>query len=292
MTVAFLGLGAMGLPMALNLLRAGFSLSVYNRTAGRTAELAAEGARAAGSIAGAVRDARIVVTMLADDAAVLEAAGALLESLPPSAVHLGMSTIGVGSARRLTEMHAAAGIGYVSAPVFGRPDAAAAQRLWVVAAGPPAQIESCRPTMVAVSRAVSVVGSEPWVANAVKVSGNMLIAAVIEALGEAFALQRKCGVDPHAFLEIVNGALFQSPLYANYGGIIADERYDPPGFKLVLGLKDVRLALEAADLTGAPLPLASLLHDHLLAAVANGKGGLDWAALGLAAAERAGLSPR
>jgi 3-hydroxyisobutyrate dehydrogenase-like beta-hydroxyacid dehydrogenase len=291
MKVGFIGLGNMGMPMARNLLRAGHSLTVYNRTPGRAEQLAADGATVATSAADAARGAEVVVTMLADDQALSNVmfGQGVLDALAPGAIHLGMSTVGFAFSQRLAEAHAAAGQGYVAGPVFGRPDAAAAARLWVVTAGAAQHIEVCRPLMEAMGRAVSVVGTDPWVANVVKVTGNLLIACTIEALGEAFALQRKWGVAPRAFLEVVNGALFNSPLYANYGGLIADERYEPAGFRLRLGLKDTRLALEAADAVSVPLPLASLLRDHFLTAVANGKGDMDWAALALLAAESAGL---
>jgi 3-hydroxyisobutyrate dehydrogenase-like beta-hydroxyacid dehydrogenase len=291
MKVGFIGVGNMGLPMARNLLRAGHSLTVHNRTPGRVEQLAADGAIVVSSPSEAARDAEVVVTMLADDQALRSVIfdQGVLEAMPPGAIHLGMSTIGVACSRQLAEAHAAAGQGYVAGPVFGRPDAAAAARLWVVAAGAAPYIEVCRPLMEAMGRAVSVVGADPWVANVVKVTGNLLIASTIEALGEAFALQRKWGVPPRAFLEVVNGALFNSPLYANYGGLIADERYEPAGFRLRLGLKDTCLALEAAGAVSVPLPLASLLRDHFLTAVANGKGDMDWAALALLAAENAGL---
>jgi 3-hydroxyisobutyrate dehydrogenase-like beta-hydroxyacid dehydrogenase len=291
MKAGFIGLGNMGLPMARNLLRAGHSVTVYNRTAGRAEQLAADGATAAGSASEAARGAEAVVTMLADDQALRDVlfGQGVLEAMAPGAVHLGMSTIGVAFSKQLAEAHAAAGQGYVAGPVFGRPDAAAAARLWVVAAGAARHIEACRPLLEAMGRAVSVVGADPWVANVVKVTGNLLIASTIEALGEAFALQRRWGVEPRAFLEVVNGALFNSPLYANYGGLIADEKYEPAGFRMRLGLKDTRLALEAADAVSVPLPLASLLRDHFMAAVANGKGDMDWAALALLAAESAGL---
>jgi 3-hydroxyisobutyrate dehydrogenase-like beta-hydroxyacid dehydrogenase len=277
--------------MARNLLRAGHAVTAYNRAPGRAGQLAADGATVAGSAAEAARGAEVVVTMLADDQAVSNVLfdQGVIEAMAPGATHLGMSTIGVGFSRRLAEAHAAAGQGYVAGPVFGRPDAAAAARLWVVAAGAAQHIEVCRPLMEAMGRAVKVVSADPWVANVVKVTGNLMIATTIEALGEAFALQRKWGVDPRVFLEVVNGALFNSPLYANYGGLIADERYEPAGFRLRLGLKDTRLALEAADAVSVPLPLASLLRDHFLAAVANGRGDMDWAALALLAAENAGL---
>ncbi len=281
----------MGLPMARNLLRAGHSLTVYNRTPGRAEPLAAESATVAGSPAEAARGAQVLITMLADDHAVRSVIfdQGVLDAMPRGAVHLGMSTISVAFSRQLAETHAARGQGYVAGPVFGRPDVAAAARLWIVAAGAVEHVDACRPLLEAMGRAVSVVSADPWVANVVKVTGNMLIASTIEALGEAFALQRKWGVEPRAFLEVVNGALFNSPLYANYGGLIADERYEPAGFKLSLGLKDTRLVLEAADAVSVPLPLASLLRDHFLAAMANGRGDMDWAALGLLAAENAGL---
>ncbi len=290
MKVGFIGIGNMGLPMARNLLRAGQSLTVYNRTAGRT-EQAAEGAAVAASAVDAARDAEVLITMLADDLAVRSVIfeQGVLAAMRPGAVHLGMSTISVALSRQLAEAHSAAGQGYVAGPVFGRPDAAAAARLWIVAAGNPRHVDTCRPLMEAMGRAVSVVSTDPWIANVVKVTGNLLIGAVIEALGEAFALQRKWGVEPRAFLEVVNGALFNSPLYANYGGLIADQRYEPAGFRLRLGLKDTRLVLEAADAVSVPLPLASLLRDHFLAAIANGKGDMDWVALAQLAAENAGL---
>jgi 3-hydroxyisobutyrate dehydrogenase-like beta-hydroxyacid dehydrogenase len=266
-------------------------LTVYNRTPGRAELLAGDGATVASSPAEAARDAEVVVTMLSDDQAVRNVVfdGGVLEAMPPGAIHLGMSTIGVACSRQLAEAHAAAGQGYVAGPVFGRPEAAAAARLWVMAGGAAQNIDTCRPLLEAMSRAVSVIGADPWLAIVVKLTGNMLIASMIEALGEAFALQRKWGVDPRAFLEVVNGALFNSPLYANYGDLIAGERYEPAGFRLRLALKDTRLALEAADAVSVPWPLASLLHDHFLAAVANGKGDMDWAALAQLAAENAGL---
>jgi 3-hydroxyisobutyrate dehydrogenase-like beta-hydroxyacid dehydrogenase len=291
MKVGFIGLGNMGLPMARNLLRARHSLAVYNRTPGRAEPLAAEGAAVAGSPAGAARDADVLITMLADDPALRSVIfdQGVLAAMRPRTVHLGMSTISVALSRQLAEAHTAADVGYVAAPVFGRPDAAAAARLWIVAAGAAHHIDTCRPLMEAMGRAASVVSSDPWVANVVKVAGNLLIGAVVEALGEAFALQRKWGVEPRTFLEVVNSALFNSPLYANYGGLIADERFEPAGFRLRLGLKDVRLVLEAAEAVSVPLPLASLLRDRFLAAIANGKGDMDWSALSQLAAEDAGL---
>jgi 3-hydroxyisobutyrate dehydrogenase-like beta-hydroxyacid dehydrogenase len=280
--------------MARNLLRAGHSVTAYNRTPGRAELLAGDGAIVVSSPSEAAREAEVVVTMLSDDPAVRSVVfdHGLLEALPPGAIHLGMSTIGVACSRQLAEAHVAAGQGYVAGPVFGRPEAAEAGRLWVVAAGAAPHIEACRPLMEAMSRAVSVVGADPCLAVVVKVTGNMLIASMIEALGEAFALQRKWGVEPLAFLDVVNGALFNSPLYANYGNLIASEKYEPAGFRMRLALKDARLVLEAGDAVSVPLPLASMLRDHLLTGVANGKGDTDWSAVAQLAAENAGLGKR
>ena len=177
----------------------------------------------------------------------------------------------------------------MAAPVFGRPEAATARTLWVVTAGKREDVELARPIIDAVGAGWTMVGDQPWQANVVKLAGNFTIAAMIETLGEAFALARKSGVEPKTFLEVINNALFKSPIYQGYGTLIADGQFDPPGFTLRLGLKDVRLALSVADGTNVPMPLASLLHDHMLTLVANGGGELDWSSFARLAAERAGL---
>jgi 3-hydroxyisobutyrate dehydrogenase-like beta-hydroxyacid dehydrogenase len=277
MNVAFLGTGNMGLPMARNLLRAGHRLAVWNRTRERARPLQAEGARVAATPAEAVQGCEAMVTMLADDRAVEESLfeGAL-HALPGGAVHAGMSTVSVALSKRLAEEHGVRGQGYVAAPVFGRPEAAAEKRLWVVAAGPGEQVERCRPLFDAIGRGISVVGDRPEAANAVKLAGNLSIASAIETLAEAYALAGKYGVAPRTVLDTINSALFASPLYANYGGIIADQRFEPAGFRLRLGLKDVRLLLEAAEAVSQPLPLASLVRDRMLAALARGLEDHDW----------------
>jgi 3-hydroxyisobutyrate dehydrogenase-like beta-hydroxyacid dehydrogenase len=289
MKLAFIGAGNMGLPMARNLLRAGHHVTVYNRTRAHAEPLRQEGAALADSPADAARDADAIVTMLADDQAVEQAVQGFLETLARGAVHIGMSTVSVACSRRLAERHAARGQVYVAAPVFGRPVAAAAAKLWIVAAGPPEAIERCQPVFDALGRGTSVVGADPWLANAVKLSGNFLIAAALESMGEAFALVRKSGVDAGQFLEIVNSALFNSPLYAGYGAAIAKEQFEPAGFKLRLGFKDLRLVQEAAESVAVPMPLAGVLRDRFLAAMARGEGDLDWAALARIAAVQAGL---
>jgi len=289
MKLAFIGAGSMGTPMARNLLRAGHHMTVHNRTRAHAESLEREGASLADSPADAARDADAVVTMLSDDQAVEHAVQSFVETLAPDAIHIGMSTISVACSKRLAEQHAARGQIYVAAPVFGRPVAAAAAKLWIVAAGAPESIARCQPVFDALSRGCSVVGADPWLANAVKLSGNFLIAAALESMGEAFALVRKSGVDAGLFLDIVNNALFNSPVYAGYGAAIAKEQFEPAGFKLHLGFKDLRLAQEAAEAAAVPMPLAGVLRDRFLAAMARGEGDLDWAALARIAAVQAGL---
>jgi 3-hydroxyisobutyrate dehydrogenase-like beta-hydroxyacid dehydrogenase len=293
MRVGFIGLGSMGSPMAGNLLRAGHELVVYNRTRSRADALAGAGARVAESPREAAAGVEVLVTMLADDAgieAVLFGDQGALEGLSRGAIHLSMSTISPALSRRLTAEHRGRGQSYVAAPVFGRPDAAQAAKLWIVAAGPAQAVERCRPLFETLGQGVEVVGEEPFKANVVKVAGNFLLAAAIEALGEAFALVRKQGLDPGRFLEIVNGKLLRSPVYQNYGTLIVSQRYQPAGFQLRHGLKDIRMALALGDEVAAPLPLASLLRDQYLAAVARGWADIDWAGLARLSAANAGLA--
>jgi 3-hydroxyisobutyrate dehydrogenase-like beta-hydroxyacid dehydrogenase len=289
--VGFIGLGNMGLPIARHLLKAADAVAVYNRTSSRAELLRSEGALVAASVAEASR-ADVVMTMLADDpaeeATVFGAEG-MLSALPRGGIHVSLSTISVALSRRLAEAHAARGQQYVAAPVFGRPDAAAAQRLLVVAAGPAPAVERVRPLLEAIGRKLFVVGETASTANTLKLAGNFLIVSAIETLAEAFALLRKSGLDPAQFMEVVNGNLLQSPIYQNYGTLIAEERFEPAGFRLQLGLKDVRLVQEAAAAEGVPMPLAALLRDQFDAAVAAGMGDWDWSAVGRLAARRAGL---
>jgi 3-hydroxyisobutyrate dehydrogenase-like beta-hydroxyacid dehydrogenase len=292
MKTAFIGLGGMGLPMARNLLQAGHRLVVYNRTKTRAEGLEPLGATVAESPAVAARAADVLITMLADDGAVeavLLGDGGALTALPRGAIHVSMSTISPALSRRLAERHRAAGQTYVAAPVFGRPEAAEAHRLWIVAAGPAAAIERCRPLFDAMGQGTIVAGEEPARANVIKLAGNFLLAAAIEAMGEAFAFGRKHGIAPAELLDVVNGKLFRSPIYENYGKLIADERYEPAGFKLRYGLKDVRLTLAAAEEVAAPMPVASVIRDHYLSGMARGWQDIDWAALARIAAADAGL---
>ncbi|MBW1784325.1 MAG: NAD(P)-dependent oxidoreductase [Deltaproteobacteria bacterium] len=291
MDVGFIGLGQMGAGMAANLLRAGHSVTVYNRTPSKAQELVANGACAADQVADACRgDA--VITMLADDGAledVVHGEKGLIKHLKKDAVHICMATISVSLSKRLAARHAEAGHGYVAAPVFGRPDAAAAAMLFIVAAGKEEAIHRCQPLFDAMGQQTFVIGDRPQMANLVKLSGNYLLASVIEALGEAMALIGKAGIDRHQYVDILTSTLFSAPIYKIYGKLIADEAFEPAGFAAPLGLKDISLALTAAEELRVPMPLASLLHDRLLSLLAQGGEKRDWSAVAQLAAKDAGL---
>ena len=296
MKVGFIGLGSMGQPMAHNLLRARHELTVYNRNSEVAQPFHQLGAIVAPSPTEAAREAEVLITMLADDAAVeavlfgSDATVGAIDSLAKDAIHISMSTISVALSKRLAKAHAVAGQIYVAAPVFGRSEVAAQAALWIVAAGDAQQVERCRPLFEVMGQGVFYVGAEAWMANLVKLTGNFTIAAVLETMGESFALMQKSGVAPEQFLEIVNTALFKSPLYQNYGSLIVQKQYEPAGFKLRLGLKDVRLVLDAAETMSVPLPLASLIRDRFICAIARGQGEIDWAGVAEVSAENAGLN--
>jgi 3-hydroxyisobutyrate dehydrogenase-like beta-hydroxyacid dehydrogenase len=292
MKIAFLGLGNMGSHMAGHLHHAGHDVTVWNRTLSKADGLRAQGAKVGRSTGETVKDADAVITMLADDHAVESAvlhSGGVLDHLPRGAVHISMSTISVALSQKLAEEHGKHGHQYIAAPVFGRPEAAEAGKLFVVAAGDKSAVERCKPLLEVLGQRVFVIGDKPEMANVVKLSGNFLIASVIESLGEAIALTRKYGIDPHAYVEFLTNSLFAAPVYKTYGGIIAEEKYQPAGFKLRLGLKDVRLALAAAEAVDAPLPFASVVRDHMLTAIGRGMEEMDWSSTAKLAAENAGL---
>ena len=289
MKVGFIGLGQMGRGMAANLIKAGHEVALYNRSAEKAQGL---GGRVAASPADAARGAEVVFTMLADDKA-LEAAAfgehGFIGTLPQGAIHASCSTISVAMAEALSAAHQKAGQKFVSAPVFGRPEAAAAAKLFVAAAGAEADLATCQPLFDAIGQRTFVLSHEPSRANLVKLSGNFLIAAVIESLGEALALVAKGGVDERAYLELLTSTLFSAPVYKTYGNLIVEEKFEPAGFAAPLGQKDVRLVLEAAEGLNVPLPLASLLRDRFLTLLAHGGAALDWSAIGRLAAKDAGL---
>lgn len=292
MKVGFVGLGGMGRSMARRLLDAGHDLAVYNRTRTKAEELGRAGANVVDSIAELIRNADIVVTMLADDAALEAVAlgqGGLAALLPKGGVHVAMGTHGVGIIRRLDQVHAAVGQILVAAPVLGRPDMAASGQLGIVPAGPAAAVERCRPLFAAMGRRTFEAGCEPVAAAAIKLTNNFALGCAIEAMGEAFSLVRKHGVDPKLMYEVMTEGLFSAPAYKVYGRIIVDEAYDPPGQKAVLGLKDANLALAAGEAVGVPLPSVNVWRDRLIGAVAHGDGMRDWAVMALEQARASGL---
>jgi len=290
MRLGFVGLGRMGAGMASNLVKAGHEVTVYNRSPEKTRALVERGAHAARDVAGAC-GGDAVITMLADDNAVESVAfgeARLIASLRSNAVHLSMSTISVALSECLAAAHAKASQGYVAAPVFGRPDAAAAAKLFIVVAGAPEATDACMPIFQALGQKTFRFGHRPEAANLVKLSGNFLIAAAIESLGEAIALVSKAGIDKHEYIEMLTSTLFTAPVYKNYGGLIADRKFEPAGFAAPLGQKDIRLALAAAETLRVPLPLGSLLRDRFLALMAQGGDNLDWSAIAQLAAKDAG----
>jgi 3-hydroxyisobutyrate dehydrogenase-like beta-hydroxyacid dehydrogenase len=290
MKLGFIGLGRMGSAMAANLVRAGHEVTVFNRTPGKSSALVALGAQEAATLAGACRG-EAVITMLADDEAAADIAvgsGGLVENLSKGAIHLSMSTISVAMSDRLAQAHAQSGQRYVAAPVFGRPDMAAAAKLFIVAAGDPAAIDACRPVFDALGQKTSTIGGVPSAANLVKLTANFLQAAVIESLGEAIALIGKAGIDRRAYVDLLTSTIFTAPAYKIFGPLIADGTFGTAAFAAPLGYKDIRLALAEAETLRVPMPLASLLHDRFLRLFAQGGDNLDWSAIGGLASQDAG----
>jgi len=293
MKIGFIGLGRMGAGMASRLRQAGYDLIVFNRSAERMQPLIAEGAKAAKNIA-EVCAADIVFTMLADDTALGEVVlgpSGMLEHLKPGAIHVSCSTVSVALSARLAHAHGERQQGYISAPVFGRPDAASAGKLNIVAAGKQDIIEKVQPLFDVLGQRTFIVSDAPEKANLVKLSGNFLIATVIESLGEAMSLVEKGGVDRHQYLDLLTSSLFNVPVYKNYGIMIADRKFEPAGFAAHLGQKDIRLVLAAAEELKVPLPFASILRDRFLDLAAHGGENLDWSAVGSLAAKDAALIP-
>jgi 3-hydroxyisobutyrate dehydrogenase-like beta-hydroxyacid dehydrogenase len=290
MDVGFLGLGRMGKSIVANLLRAGNKLCVWNRSAGPARDLAALGARIATEPAAAAQG-DVLMTMLADDHAyrsVLLDAG-VLERAARGLIHVNLGTVSVELARELARRHREHGLAYVAAPVFGRPEVAAAGKLNIVVAGDAAAVSRIEPLLSTIGERTWPLGAAPECANAVKLAGNFMIASALETMGEAAALVRSHGVTAGDFLKIMTSTLFAAPVYQGYGRLIAEQRYEPAGFTLALGFKDVRLALQAAEAANVPLPFASVLRDHFLEAAAAGMSGHDWAAIAEISARHAGL---
>jgi 3-hydroxyisobutyrate dehydrogenase-like beta-hydroxyacid dehydrogenase len=292
MNVGFIGLGRMGAGMAANLLKAGHRVTVHNRTRAKADALVAKGAEFASSVADACRgDA--VITMLANDQAVEDVvlrSDGVCAKLASGALHISSSTISVALSQKLSDEHANRGQQFVAAPVFGRPEAAAAAKLFVVAGGDHAAVRTATPLLQAIGQKTLVIADTPQAASLVKLSGNFLGACVIESLGEALALIVKAGVDRRMYLELLTSTLFDAPIYKTYGTLIASEHFEPAGFAAPLGQKDIRLVLAAAEDLCVPMPIASLLRDRFLSLLARGGEQLDWSAIGKLPAVDAGLS--
>ncbi|HKT46016.1 MAG TPA: NAD(P)-dependent oxidoreductase [Candidatus Acidoferrales bacterium] len=291
MEVGIIGIGQMGAGMAKSLLRAGHQVTVFNRTPARAKALEASGAKVAASVAEACR-AGTVLTIPADDAALESLVferGGILESLPKGGIHISSATISVALSDRLAEEHSRTGQIYVAAPVFGRPEAAENAKLAVVAAGPASAIEKCKPLFESLGPKLLVLGEKASQANVVKLAGNFLISSVIESLSESFALARKAGVDAPRLLEFLTSTLFNAPVYKTYGGLIVNGDPQQVGFTTKLAFKDNRLVLQAAEAAAVPMPIASVVHDRFVTAIARGNASKDWSVLGRLAAEDAGL---
>jgi 3-hydroxyisobutyrate dehydrogenase-like beta-hydroxyacid dehydrogenase len=279
----------MGAAIAVNLLKAGHGLRVYNRTAAKAEPLVEKGATLAPKPADVAQPGGIVLTMVADDRALEDLclpSGSFVERLGPGGIHVSLSTISPATSRSLAEHHAKHKVAYVASPVFGRPDAAAAKRLWVCTSGPAAVRQRVEPIQNAIGQGLFDFGEDPGAANVVKLCGNFMVAATIETLAEMLTLAEKSGVSKKAVAEMIGKF---SPLHAGYASQIAEQRFEPAGFRLTLGLKDVNLILQMAAASTTPLPLGSLLHDRWVSAVAKGRGDLDWSAIALNVAEDAGM---
>ncbi len=292
MKIGFLGLGHMGAAMAANLVRAGHEVLVWNRTAKRAEPLVAQGAVLAPSPRAAAAGRDIVVSMLADDAALeqaLHGSNGLYEGLPRGALHVSSSTIAVSTADRAAAEHAERGLKFLSAPVFGRPEAAAAGKLFIIAGGAESDLATANAIFPAMGQKVFHISEKPSAANLVKLCGNFAILATIETMAEAMALAQKGGVPKQRFLEVLTGSLFDAPVYRNYGAALVEERFRPAGFAAPLGLKDMRLTGQAAETLRVPMPVLNVIRDHLLQAIDREGEDVDWSAIGLSVARNAGL---
>jgi 3-hydroxyisobutyrate dehydrogenase-like beta-hydroxyacid dehydrogenase len=291
MRIGFIGLGNMGAGMAANLIKGGHTLTVWNRSAEAGKPLAELGATVAAKAADTANGAEVLHSMLANDAAVREVIldGGVLDALPKGAVHVNHATISVALARELIDAHEKRGLGYVAAPVFGRPEVAAAGNLNVVASGKPGAIATVQPLLELIGQKVWPMGDDPIRATIVKIGGNFMIGAAIETMAEATTLTRAHGVSAKDFLDVMSNSLFAAPIYKIYGGMIAERKYEPAAFKMSLGFKDIGLARAAAEAERVPMPFASVLHDALLESMAAGDGDLDWSGMARVAAARAHL---
>lgn len=291
--VAFVGLGSMGAPMARNLVNSGFTVSVFNRSRSRAEALATDGATIADSPHEVVAPGGIVVSMLAHDAAlkaVTLGKDGFADRLGEGGLHISMSTVSADTSRKLAREHGERGSQFLTAPVFGRPEAAAARKLWICQSGAAAAKARARPVLEALGQGIHDFGEDPGAASVVKLSGNFLILSAVEALAEALALGEKSGIDRAELAGFLGQTIFSCPIYQNYGRILANRAFEPPGFTVELGMKDVRLVRDAAEAATVPMPIADLLHARLLSGLAKGRASLDWTAIEISTAEDAGIA--
>ncbi|WP_324670821.1 NAD(P)-dependent oxidoreductase [Hymenobacter sp. GOD-10R] len=293
--LAFLGLGGMGVAMAKNLLKAGHQLNVYNRTASKAAPLQELGARVANTPAEAVQGASVVFTMVTDDAAletITTGSDGLLSGLAQGAVHVSCSTVAPDTNRRLAEAHQKHGSALLAMPVFGKPEAAAAGKLWLVVAGSTAAKQKAAPYLGAIGQGTYDFGEDPGAASLVKLCGNFMLGAAIEAMAEAFTLAQKSGIDRQKVHEFFSNTLFDCAVYKNYGKLIASQHYQPVGAEPVIIRKDLKLVLREAQEQIVPMPFANIIFDQLSATVARGRENIDWAIFAQLAADNAGLGQK
>ena len=293
MKIAVVGLGPMGSRMAMRLLDAGNEVAVWNRSPGKADALVERGAREADTPAEAADGAALVFTMVANDEAVRGAvlgSEGVADGMTRDAVHVSCSTISVALAQELEAEHGRRRQGFVSATVLGRPPSIEAGQLYVMLAGPEAARNRAMPALEQLGQRVFMVGEAPWQANLVKLAANFMIFSTIEQFAEVFALSEKAGVPPQTLFEVLSNSFCSAPVHKNYGQLVADRAFSPPGAPMAIGLKDNGLLLAAGDALGVPLPMASLLRDRFIASFARGDGELDFAAMAMRAREDAGLS--
>jgi len=273
--IGFIGLGAMGMIMAKNLINAGYQLQVYNRTASKTDELG-DGVIKCKNPAEAAANADIVISIVSDDDAVKDVTNGILQTLPKNAVHISMSTISPETSEQLAALRAAQGNNYIAATVFGRPEAAAAKKLWICISGDAPAKEAAKPILENLGQAIFDFGESVGGANVVKIAGNFMIASSLEIMAEAYTLAEKNGLDRKQVSEFFASTLFSAPIFQNYGKLIANKQYEPVGFTTKLGYKDARLTFKLAQQSEIPMPVASVVHNRLLTAMAQGGGEKDW----------------
>jgi 3-hydroxyisobutyrate dehydrogenase-like beta-hydroxyacid dehydrogenase len=291
--IGFIGLGNMGINMAKNLIDAGYHLLVFNRTISKADELHQASITVCKSPAEAAKGVHAIITMVADDEVLKETVlgeDGILKTLPKNSVHISMSTISPETSQLLAKHHADTGNSYLTAPVFGRPEAAAAKKLWICVSGDHQTKQIAKPILENLGQGIVDFGETHGGANVVKIAGNFMIMASIEMMAEAYTLAEKNGIDRLKVAEFFGSTIFNAPIFQNYGKLIANKQYEPVGFKSTLGYKDARLAFKLSQASEVPMPTVTLVHNRLLTAVAKGRGETDWVeGIGRGVTDDAGL---